>query len=211
MLSSPPSALLILVSIALPALLFGIACWLTRKRSWVLPGRFVVGLSGQSAPMVAGAISAALTLFVWGSPAEPGVIHDEQAYVLQAQIFASGRWTGEIPPLPEFFEQPHVFVEPHLAAKYPPGHSLFMVPGIWLGLPGLMPLVLAGVSGGLIFSLARRLADPPVALLTWSLWSTSVASLFYRASYLSQNTSTALWLLALWALLDWKRDGHGCG
>src|SRR6202022_90681 len=35
------------------------------------------------------------------------IVHDELAYVLQAQIFARGRWALPSPPFPLFWEQPH--------------------------------------------------------------------------------------------------------
>src|SRR5206468_729603 len=38
----------------------------------------------------------------------------------------------------------------------------------------------------------------------WALWSTSAPNLMWRASYLSQTTSAALWLVSLWALLRWR-------
>src|ERR1700739_2482156 len=72
------------------------------------------------APVVAGAITAALVWWVAGSLTWPPIIHDEAAYLLPAGIFARGRWTLPGPPLPQFFEQFHVLVTPTLAAKYPP-------------------------------------------------------------------------------------------
>jgi hypothetical protein len=134
--------------------------------------------------------------------------HDESAYLLQARIFAAGHWTAPGRPLPEFFEQTHVFVTPFLAAKYPPGHSLALVPGIWLGLPGLVPVLASGVAGSFLYLLARRLAGPRVALLAWLVWLTAPADLSFRASYLSESTSTALWLAGWWALLRWRETGR---
>ena len=195
-------------SIVGPLAVFVVICWFVRRFALSISERIEAPLSSRWAPVVAGGITALVTLFVWGSLSEPGVVHDEQAYVLQAEIFAQGRWTGEVPPVPEFFEQAHVFVEPRLAAKYPPGHSLLLVPGIWIGLPGLVPLLLGGVAGGLVFAVARRLTDPTTALLTWLLWATSATCLLWRASYFSQTSSIAVWLLSVWALLRWKADGR---
>ena len=100
----------------------------------------------------------------------------------------------------------HVFLEP-AAAKYPPGHALPLAPGMWLGLPGLMPLVLNGLAGALIFAIARRMSDSAVASFTWAFWSTSPAALMWRASILSSITSSALWLVSIGALLRWKANG----
>ena len=175
-------------------------------RALRLPPWLDTALDHRLAPAVAGVLTAAIVWWVWGSLGEPGIIHDERAYLLQAQIFATGHWTGRVPPLHEFFEQMHVFVVPRLAAKYPPGHSLLLTPGIWAGLPGLMPVLFTGVAGALVFALARRLADSVTALLAWSLWATSTPNLFWRASYLSQTTSALLWLLAAWFTLRWMEE-----
>ena len=209
MLNAAPTAMSLALSVAVPFLVFGAVAWLVQRGVIRIPPSIDASLSSSWAPRIAGALTAVFTLFVWGSFAEPGVVHDEQAYLLQARIFAGGHWTGPVPPLPEFFEQTHVFVEPHLAAKYPPGHSLLLVPGIWLGLAGLVPLILSGVAGSLVFAIARRIGESTVALMTWALWSTSAASLYWRATYFSQSTSGVLWLLSLWAVLRWKAECRG--
>jgi len=158
------------------------------------------------APLAFGTITALTILWVWGSFDALPVTHDEAAYKLQAEIFASGRWAAPSPPLPEFFEQYHVLVTPALAAKYPPGHALLLSLGTLVGLPGLMPLLLSGISGALVFSLGRQITSPWVALLTWIIWLSSLSNLVWRASYFSEVTTSALWLLAWWLLLRWCTD-----
>ncbi len=206
MLILTPSSAELAWRLLIPALLFVALLWMIRHQRLTVPEWLEAALSSRLAPGIAGAISAGVLLFVWRSAAAPQPVHDEQAYVLQAQIFARGRWTGEPPPIPEFFEQTHVFVEPQLASKYPPGNSLMLVPGIWAGLPGLMPLFFTAAAGGLLFAIARRLTDSWLAVLAWVLWSTSSVGLMWRASYYSQNLDTALWLLSLWALVRWTTD-----
>ncbi|HYB52743.1 MAG TPA: glycosyltransferase family 39 protein, partial [Thermoanaerobaculia bacterium] len=160
-------------------------------------------LSSRAAPILFGCLTALEVAFLWGTISPVATIHDEAAYLFQAKVFATGRWTAPAPPLPEFFEQFHVLVTPVFAGKYPPGHSLLLVPGIWLGASGLMPCVLAGIAGGLLYLLARRFANPWAALLTWLIWTTSPGNLRYLPSYLSQSTTVALWLLGWWALAQW--------
>jgi hypothetical protein len=202
-----PIGLKIPLWIAGPLLLFGAICWLANRRSFRVPRWLDAGLASSWAPVVLGGITAAIGWYVWGSLTETGLVHDERAYLLQAQIFASGHWTGPTPPVPEFFEQMHVFLEPRLAAKYPPGHSLILAPGMWVGVPGLMPVILSGVAGAMVFAVARRISDSTVALFTWAFWSTSPAALMWRVSYFSQTTSSGLWLLSIGALLRWKATG----
>ena len=111
-------------------------------------------LSWRLFPIIVGAVTALFMTWLWGGLDQVAVIHDEAAYLLQAKLYASGHWTAPGLPLPEFFEQYHVLVTPRLTPKYFPGHALMLVPGIWLGLPGLMPVLLLGVCGALVFEVA---------------------------------------------------------
>ena len=153
---------------------------------------------------VAGAVSPALIWWVWGQVHPLPIIHDEASYLLQADIFAEGRWTVPSPPIPEFFEQPHVQVLPAVASKYPPGHALLLAPGALVGFRALVPLLLTGVTAALLFALATRVAGPWVALVAWPTWLFAPAVLRFQPSYLSELTTTPLVLSAWWALLSWR-------
>lgn len=163
-------------------------------------------LAGRFAPVPFGLATAALVFYQWGSLRAVAIFRDEAAYVLQSGLFARLRWAAEPPPIPAFFEQMHVLVTPVFAAKYPPGHALVLAAGTALGLPGLVPLLLAGGTGALVFAFARRVGDPWIGLLTWVLWSTSGTVLRFLPSYFSEATTGILWLGAWWMLLEWKRD-----
>ncbi len=142
--------------------------------------------------------------FVWAAWTPSPVVHDEMAYVLQAQIFARGKWALPSPPIPAFWEQPHVLVEPTLASKYFPGHSLVMSLGVLAGWLPLVPLLLQSTIGALLFVLSRRVASGAVAFLAWLLWLTSPITLYFGASYFSEATTTACWLAGWYALLQWR-------
>jgi hypothetical protein len=62
-------------------------------------------------------------------------IHDEYAYLLQAETFASGRLSTPAHPLAPFFENPQILVEPTYNGKYLPGHALFIAAGAAVGRP----------------------------------------------------------------------------
>ena len=72
-----------------------------------------------------------------------------------------------------------------------------------------MPALMTGLAGALVFWLARRHANEWTALLTWRLWTTSWANLHWSATYFSETTSTAMWLIALWATIRWLDSGRG--
>ena len=164
-------------------------------------------LGGWAAPVLVGAMTAAVIGWLWGSLNPLPWVYDEAAYLLQAKIFATWHWSAPGRPVPEFFEQVHVFVTPRLVPRYPPGHALLLVPGIWLGASALMPLLFSAVTGGLVFGVARRLANGWVALMTWLVWITAPEELYLRPSFMSQTSSTLIWLLAWIALARWQARG----
>jgi len=179
-------------------------------RRWApasLLDRISAALRWRWAPAVAGVATACIMAWVWGSLRGAPVFHDEIAYLTQARIYSNFHLYAAARPLPEFFEQYHMFVTPHFMAKYPPGQPAALVPGIWLGLPALVPLVLAGVTGALTFALTRRITNEWVALATWMLWVTATGVMQFLPSYFSETTICALWLLGWWALLRWREQG----
>ncbi len=161
-------------------------------------------LDARATPVVLGVINAMLVWWWVGWHRNPApMVQDEAAYLLQAALFARGRWAADAPPIPEFFAQMHVLTEPVLASKYPPGHSLLLTPFVASGFATLGPMVFAAITGMLIFVLARRVIGGTVALLTWLLWSSGSAILRYQASFLSQTSTVAAWLGVLYFTLEY--------
>ena len=166
-------------------------------------------LNTRATPVVLGAVNALLVWWWVGWHRNPApMVQDEAAYLLQAALFARGRWVAEGPPLPEFFAQMHVLTEPVLTSKYPPGHSLLLTPFVAIGFAALGPMLLAAITGALIFVLARRVAGGTLALLTWLLWSSSSALLRYQGSFLSQTATAAIWLAILYFTLEYHTSGR---
>lgn len=175
------------------------ACeWLTLRVSrWEAPLR-------RFGPWIVAMTSIAVVWVTWDAFVPVPSVTDENSYLLQADIFARLRWTMPSPPIPEFFEQPHVQVVPALASKYPPGHALLLALGARLGFHALVPLLLAGVTAALLFALTDRLTNPWTALLAWLVWLTAPIVLQLQPSYFSEVTTAALVLLSWWLLLNWR-------
>ena len=164
-------------------------------------------LESRFAPLGFGLAFGAVVWWTWGQVHPLGMLHDELAYVLQAKLFASGRWTAPAPPLPEFFAQPHVLNDPVVASKYPPGHSLLLAIGeLLLGMPAVVVAALSAVRGALAFAIARRLTNGVIALGTGMLLLHG-QSLYFGASFFSQTTTGAMLLVAWYALLRWHQEG----
>jgi hypothetical protein len=196
---------LVALGLAITAAAIAIARAAASPRATALVRWIESVLQTRAMAVATGVATAAVVWWCWGSIHQVPFAHDERAYLLQASIFAARHWTAQSPPLPQFFEQMHVLVAPVVASKYPPGHSLLLAIGAWLGVPGLGPLVLSAIAGALVFVVSRRIAGPWVAVLTWFIWVTERANIVNRATYFSETTTAALWLLGWWALLEWRR------
>ena len=164
----------------------------------------------QFGPLVAAVLAVAVVARVWDIRAPLEVEHDQASYLLQAEIFANGRWTAPAPPIPEFFEQPHVQVVPALASKYPPGHALVLSLGSIVGAPWLMPFVLTGLTSALLFALVARTVSVWAAPFACVFWMTAPIVLRFQGSYFSETTTAALTLASWWCILEWreKRAAH---
>jgi hypothetical protein len=156
--------------------------------------------------LLVGIVSALAIWFVWAAIDPIPIVEDEYSYVLQSRIFASGHWTAPSPPAPDFFQQPHVLTIPAVASKFPPGHALLLSLGTLIGARALVPLILTGLTGALIFVLVCRITNVWTAALTWLVWLGDPINLRFRAAYYSEVTTSALWLVSWWALFRWRRD-----
>ena len=200
----PGDATLVLYGLV-PLVIGALALALMRVRLPSL-GRVESALSTRAAVLIIGLISTITFRYEWGTLRALPLVHDEAAYILQARLFAAGKWTDSV-PIPEFFEQPHVLVTPRFAEKYGPGNALLLTPGIWFDRPGLMPVIMLGVTGALIFVLGRRIVNVWVGVFAWMIWlGLASATSTFRPSYFSEIPTEALWLVAWWALLRWRDD-----
>jgi hypothetical protein len=189
-------------------LIVALLAWLAGRGSAAEPSTLARALDSRAIVALVFAVTAGVLWYAWGQWTPVPIVHDELAYVLQAKIFARARWALSSPAMPLFFEQPYILVEPALASKYFPGHSLLLTIGALLGWMPLMPLVLQGIAGCLIFALARRVANGAVALLAWMLWLLTPIVLFFGPTYYSESTTIVCWLGGWYALLEWRTTGR---
>jgi hypothetical protein len=161
--------------------------------------------------LLAALLAAAAILLVytsWGGVDRPGLYHDEKSYLLQARIYAGMHWTEPTPPVPSLWEQVHVFVEPRLASKYPPGYPAVLAIGAALGMPGLMQVVLAGATAALLFLFGARLVGTSTSFAATALWISAPLNTSWRTAYLSQSLTCLLWIAWSWLAWRYRRDGR---
>jgi hypothetical protein len=176
-----------------------------RGRDQSAPSRLDRALDSRWAPAVVALLWAAVIASAWGSLHPAPLFHDELSYLLQARLFAEGRWTAPSPPLADMWAQAHVLVAPVMASKYPPGHALLLSIGQRFDVPAVIVLALAALRGAMVFVLARRLASGAVALAT-SVFLLHGDALHWGASYFSETTTGALVLVCWYALLRWHQE-----
>src|SRR6266550_4987452 len=116
-----------------------------RGRERATPDLIGSALASHWAPLFVGVAWAGVVWWTWGLLSPPAVFHDELSYLLQARLFAVGKWTAPSPPVPDMFAQPAVLVAPVMASKYPPGHSLLLAIGARFGAPAFIVLALGAL------------------------------------------------------------------
>jgi hypothetical protein len=162
--------------------------------------------------LVAVSLVLALQVFVFRGDT---ISSDENSYLFQARLLASGRtWIGPPPEhnLAQFPSSMINLTHRRWFSRYTAGHPIALVPGVLAGWPGLVPLVLSGVSVALIYLLARRWYDEPTARLAGLLAAMSPFFIAMHATLLSHTTSLfclAVFAFACACLMDSRRIGWG--
>ncbi|GEM_PF-2110578 len=133
---------------------------------------------------------------------------DEQSYLLQAQIFASGRLSVPSHPMREFFTLYHTIDDGKFHSKYPPGWPLLLTPFVLLGLPMAANLVFSLLATLATYLIGREFFSETAGRISAILMATSPYMVMFSASYYSQPA--ALFFTALATYLYLKYSGrHG--
>ena len=180
----PPAIdLLLLLAVALVHLFR--SGWIYKVSAWI-EARLENTKPSPGKLFVAGCLVHLITLAFVGTP-QPWV-SDEQAYLLGAETFASGRLTNPLPlidpELDKHFAQDHVLSTPTRQSKYPPGQSLFLALGVFLGHPAFTLVMAAGIlTASIAWCLAAVLSRSMAAFgaLTSLFWVS--AGSYWNHSY----------------------------
>jgi len=82
---------------------------------------------------------------------------DENAYVFQSKLFLKGKIYGVPHPLKHFFDAEQVVSTGKWFSRYSPGHSLLILPGVFLNLKNLMPFIYSALTILLVYLILIRL------------------------------------------------------
>jgi hypothetical protein len=136
-------------------------------------------------------------------------IHDENMYVVQAQMLAKGRlWMPEHPQA-DFFESYHVFVRPVYAGMYFPGTALLYAIPIRLGLPTwAFSVGLGGFAVAMVYLLMTELIDGLAGIAGAVMMLANRWLRYFGVMVMSHPLSMALGLVMFWSALRWRESGR---
>jgi hypothetical protein len=140
-------------------------------------------------------------------------IYDAVAYLFAAKTYASGQVAAPAPALSTAFPGPFMVInDGKWFAQYPPGTSLTLVPGVWLGVPWLVEPLLGTLALLGIGLIVARLYNRMVATLTVLLGTLSPFYSYLAASYLSHTIALFYLVWGTFFLLTFlSKDGRGGG
>lgn len=114
---------------------------------------------------------------------------DAVSYLFQARLFAQGKIAADIVDI-GFIPSEHINFANNLAfTKYPFANSLILVPGIWLGIPWIIPVLLTGLGVFFLAWTVRERFGKKPAFITALLCSISPAVTCLGATYFSEVSS----------------------
>lgn len=136
-------------------------------------------------------------------------LEDELAGWYQARVFAAGQLYAASPAEPLAFGVPFVVDrDGRRFSKYPPGISLLLAAGIWLGDPWVVGPLMGALTIALVYRLGRELFSARVGLLAAALGVTSPFYLMLTASMMPHSAS--LLFATLFGLGVWKLRTADC-
>lgn len=158
--------------------------------------------SGTAAALSLTTFAIALTLELRYLQAIPH-IPDAVAYIFQAKIMASGHLAVPPPGVEKsfaFFYPPMMWADgDRWASVFPLGHSLILVPAVWLHALWLMPPLLGAANVALVFVVGRGAYGARTGLVAAMLYAFSPFALMNAADFMS-HTTAAFYLLGAIAL-----------
>ena len=135
------------------------------------------------------------------------VVTDEQAYVMQAYTLSEGKVARPLPPASEFFRHEMMIMDDNAGwlSRYPPGHALWLIPGVLLGQPRIMVSLAAGLAVFILGNLGRLVQCSPYILPLLLLISPYF--IFMNGTLLSHTSGLPAVALFLFFYIYWKEKG----
>ncbi len=133
---------------------------------------------------------------------------DEQSYLFQAHLFAEGKIKHPAPIFIQPFRYPMIILDERVGwlSRYPPGHSLWLAPGVWLSEPYWTVALAAGLGVLLTAFAAARIGGAVTAAVLMLLLSPYYA--FTYGTLLSHVSGFVAAAGMLLAYIRWQQTGR---
>lgn len=131
---------------------------------------------------------------------------DENSYIFQSWLFLQGDLSQPAPPGFQSFFHRMVINDEQAGwlSRYPPAHSIWLMPGVAVDYPRLMVAVAAFISVWFLTLAGERLGVP--LWITIGLLFASPYFWLMQGSVLSHTSGLAATALMIWAYLAWLQD-----
>ncbi|MCK5011066.1 MAG: glycosyltransferase family 39 protein [Deltaproteobacteria bacterium] len=125
---------------------------------------------------------------------------DSIAQLFHAKIFKMGKLYASLPPHKEFFDYAHVINDAKWYSQYPPGHSLLLMMGLFVGAPWLIGPLLGTLSLFVFYLLVKEIyGDHQTTYLSSLFLLLSPFFLFMSSSYMNHNSTMFFIVLFLYS------------
>jgi hypothetical protein len=143
------------------------------------------------------------TAMVQGKPLVPRM-YDECSYAIGTQLLAHGKLWLPQQELADFFDSFFLTARPVYSSIYFPGTFVAFAPAVWLGWPTwIIPVVLSGITVGLLYRIVTKLTDDGAAGLLASLWLIALPS--FRGLAVMMMSHVVLLFLGVLMVWLWVR------
>jgi hypothetical protein len=155
-----------------------------------------VALALSSIAALAAAVVAFLVL------RQVHLIDDERAYAFEAELFARGQI--KLGDVPAAFRNPMFLTSPWMA-KYTPGQSLLLLPGALVGVPHLIPPLIAGALVFATYGFASEAYGERMALLAAALLTASPFVWCASGTLMAMPGTTCAMMASFWLFARARR------
>lgn len=136
------------------------------------------------------------------------VTTDENSYVFQAGNFIDGCIARPCPPIPPVFNHEMIIMDSKAGwlSRYPPAHSLWLVPGVYVDEPRIMVALAAALSVWFISGCVLTLGGSALAVCLVTLFSPFFQ--FIYGTLLSHTSGLMAVSIMWWAYVRWQSGGR---
>ena len=131
---------------------------------------------------------------------------DENSYLFQANTFLDGLVARPFPPFHEAF-QSHMIILNHQVgwlSRYPFGHPLYLVPGVFVGSPHLIVALTAGITLLIVYQAGKLLGGYSQGIISSTLLLFSPFFLFYHGTLFSHTSGLLASSFMLLMYISWR-------